>query len=152
MQALRQTHNHSTLTKQPLTEQSSRRGPVGSLEPVIVVQRIPWIKGVVNHTYRDYSSVPPPSADYFQHIPCTLDALTFSQKLHLLLDSAKCADDCLAWMPHGRAFCIPKPAVFAQTVCPAFLGADGRSSRIFVRQLEQHGFKRLSQGVDRNCM
>jgi hypothetical protein len=109
----------------------------------------------MNHSYRDFSQVP--AAD--DYVPPTQTAdMTFAQTVHFILsqsttttNGAKQDDDfshCITWLPHGRAFKVINPVLFEQTVCPRFFGHGRYSS--FLRQLNNHGFKHLSKGVDRN--
>lgn len=107
----------------------------------------------VNHSYRDFSKVPPwagyPGRLHQRPVP----ELSFCQKLHVILDrsddDSSSFADCIAWMPHGRCFGVTVPKTFERTVCPVYFGHSRYSK--FVRDLQRHGFKHLTTGVDRNC-
>lgn len=120
-----------------------------SVEPV-VVQVVKHVKGTMNHSYRDFSLVAPnPNDNARNNNSRNIDDMTFAQKVHDMLQDASYSD-CIAWMPHGRAFKVFNPAVFEKTACKRYFGHSRYSS--FLRQLNNHGFKHISRGTDRNCM
>lgn len=108
------------------------------------VVKKPWT--TVNHSYRDFSCcVPSLLAD---KAPTAVKEMSFSQKLHLIL-STKEYMFCIGWMPHGRAFRVHIPKRFEAKVSPKYFGHSRYSS--FLRQLNNFGFKHITQGPDRNC-
>ena len=54
--------------------------------------------------------------------------------------------DVISWMPHGRAFIVKKPKLFAVDVLPRFFKQTKYLS--FTRQLNLWGFKRITKGLD----
>ena len=54
--------------------------------------------------------------------------------------------DIISWMPHGRAFIVKKPKLFAVDVLPRFFKQTKYLS--FTRQLNLWGFKRITKGLD----
>ena len=127
------------------TNTASRRGPFPP-ESVHILT-VPPRRGVMNHSYRDYSQVPPVNeAD--QVVPTSIDAMTFAQKVHSILSDDKYSA-IISWMPHGRAFRVHQPAVFEREICPKYF-QHGRYSS-FLRALNNYGFKHLTRGPDRNC-
>ena len=120
--------------------------PVFPVAPT-VIQTIPRIKGTMNHSYRDFSQVPPPVG---YRPPGDIADMTFAQKVHAML-SLEHHDygHVVSWMPHGRAFKVHKPQTFEKELCPLYFGHARYSS--FLRALNNYGFKHLSRGVDRNC-
>jgi hypothetical protein len=100
----------------------------------------------MNHSYRDFSQVLAAN-DYVA--PNKPADMSFAQTIHFLLSHEDDFSHCITWLPHGRAFKIIIPQVFEQMVCPRFFGHGRYSS--FLRQLNNHGFKHLTKGADRNC-
>lgn len=100
---------------------------------------------VVNHSYQDLSAVPSEADDIF---PTTINEMTFAQKVHHFLSLEK-YKHCISWLPHGRAFLVTVPASFEKEVLPLYFGHKRFSS--FLRQLNNHGFKHISKGKDRNA-
>jgi len=128
-----------------------RRGPKPKLKfPVepVVIQTVPRRKEYINHSYRDFSNVPPDEDDNREK-PLAIQDMTFSQKVHDILSHFEEFGACISWQPHGRAFQIRIPADFEKRACPRYFGHKRYSS--FLRQLNNHGFKHISKGVDRNC-
>jgi len=114
-------------------------------EQATLLQEVPMRKGTMNHSYRDYSKICP-SVDY---APVTnIDDMSFSEKVHSIL-SNPAYGDCIAWMPHGRAFKVTAPLVFEREVLPKYFGHGRYSS--FLRSLNNYGFKHITKGTDRNC-
>lgn len=114
------------------------------VEPV-VVQVIPHVKRTMNHTYRDFSQVPA-TAGYTAETD--INKMSFAEKVRHMLEEPS-FHSCISWMPHGRSFKVHKPLVFEKKVSPRYFGHSRYSS--FLRQLNNHGFKHISKGVDRNC-
>jgi len=54
--------------------------------------------------------------------------------------------EAIDWMPHGRAFLVRKPKLFASDVLPRFFRQTKFLS--FTRQLNLWGFKRITRGMD----
>lgn len=69
------------------------------VEPQII-QICKKAKAYVNHSYCDFSSVPP-EMDY-KDVEA-IEEMSFSRKLHDIL-SKKEFQECISWLPHGRAF------------------------------------------------
>ncbi len=63
----------------------------------------------------------------------------FPLKLHRMLKFAamESLEDVVSWMPHGRAFKIHDPKVFASTIMPKFFNQSKYTS--FQRQLNLYG-------------
>lgn len=71
----------------------------------------------------------------------------FPAKMHAIL-SRPDLSDIVAWMPHGRAWRVLKPREFEVQVIPIYFEHSKFSS--FVRQANGWGFRRITQGNDRN--
>jgi len=111
-----------------------------------VVQVIKKPRTFMNHSYRDFSSVPK-ELDY--EVPTKIEHMTFPQKIHHMLSQQE-YKKWIDWMPHGRAFCILVPKRLEQgKVLEKYFRHSRYSS--FLRQLSNHRFKHISQGRDRNC-
>ncbi len=95
--------------------------------------------------YRDYSSVPDP--DPFVPLTSPGRVPNFPAKMHSILSRADLAD-VVAWMPHGRAWRVLKPREFEVNVIPTYFEHAKFSS--FIRQANGWGFRRVTQGRDRN--
>lgn len=111
--------------------------------PVIAVVKKP--KTYVNHSYRDFSKI----TDLTYSKKTKPEHMSFVEKMHHVL-SKKELQSCIGWMPHGRAFRIVVPKTFEQQVCKEYFAMPPRYSS-FLRLLNNHGFKQISQGPDRNC-
>ena len=126
-----------------------RRGPKPKIrflvEPVSI-QIVPRRKEYVNHSYRDFSTLP---AEPGWELPTSLEQMTFSEKVHDILTKSEEYGEYMSWQPHGRAFHIHVPAMFEKHVCPKYFGHKRYSS--FLRQLNNYSFKHISKGMDRNC-
>ena len=102
-------------------------------------------RAVVNHSYRDFSQVPRTLED--NGTPKDIADMTFSLKLHDILSIAHYSPF-ITWMPHGRAFRVNVPKRFEHTIAPLYFGHSRYST--FLCQLNDHGFKYITQGTDRN--
>lgn len=71
----------------------------------------------------------------------------FPAKMHAILSRADLAD-VVAWMPHGRSWRVLKPREFETRVIPTYFEHSKFSS--FIRQANGWGFRRVTQGRDRN--
>lgn len=65
-----------------------------------MIQVVSRSREYTNHTYRDFSQVPPEVDD---EIPNDISAMTFSQQMHDILSQDEYSKR-VAWLPHGRAF------------------------------------------------
>lgn len=99
----------------------------------------------VNHSYRDFSQI----ADHNYEKKTKLEEMTFAEKMHHVLSMEE-LQSCIGWMSHGRAFHIHIPKTFEKLICAEYFAMPARYSS-FLRQLNNHGFKQISQGSDRNC-
>ena len=109
------------------------------------IQTINKPREYMNHSYRDFSSVP---AEIGYEAPTKIEDMSFSQKVHQILSQDE-YKKWISWLPHGRAFKVHVPTFFEQKVCPKYFGHKRYSS--FLRQLSNHGFKHISRGQDRNA-
>jgi hypothetical protein len=71
----------------------------------------------------------------------------FPAKMHSILSRPDLAD-IVAWMPHGRSWRVLKPREFEIRVIPTYFEHAKFSS--FIRQANGWGFRRITQGRDRN--
>jgi HSF-type DNA-binding len=71
----------------------------------------------------------------------------FPAKMHSILSRPDLAD-LVAWMPHGRSWRVLKPREFEISVIPTYFEHAKFSS--FIRQANGWGFRRITQGRDRN--
>lgn len=113
--------------------------------PICVLKRP---KTIVDHSYYDYSSYQEKYDDKIDYNSDTSESkeLSLGLKLHEILE--KYQGYC-SWQSHGRAFKITIPKKFEMNVCPKYFGHSRYST--FLRQLNNHGFKHVTQGRDRNC-
>jgi hypothetical protein len=129
-----------SITKGGRKKKEDHKFPV---EPRII-QVIKKPKTYVDHSYRDFSSVP---ADVDYEAPNQIQEMNFPLKLHDIL-SNEAHFNFITWMPHGRSFRIDVPVLFEKEVCEKYYNHKRYSS--FLRQLNTHGFKHLTKGQDRN--
>jgi hypothetical protein len=95
--------------------------------------------------YKDYSTKPDPDA----LTPLTPPGRVpnFPAKMHSILSRPDLAD-VICWMPHGRSWRVLKPREFEIRVIPTYFEHAKFSS--FIRQANGWGFRRITQGRDRN--
>uniref|UniRef100_A0A7S2R2A8 HSF-type DNA-binding domain-containing protein n=1 Tax=Eucampia antarctica TaxID=49252 RepID=A0A7S2R2A8_9STRA len=95
--------------------------------------------------YRNFSQVP----DDDPLTPLTPPARVpnFPAKMHAIL-SRPDLSDIVAWMPHGRSWRVLKPREFEVKIIPTYFEHQKFSS--FIRQANGWGFRRITQGRDRN--
>jgi len=120
--------------------------PALPVEPTLI-HVIKKRRGVVNHSYKDYSRVPA-TIDYEGEEPIEIREMSFPQKLHHMLAEKKYSK-WISWMSHGRSFRIHLPVFFEKNITGTYF--DYNRFGAFVTQLNSHGFKHISQGHDRNC-
>eukprot|EP00977_Amphora_coffeiformis_P008053 scaffold1803_cov92-Amphora_coffeaeformis.AAC.76 len=111
-----------------------------------VIQMVRTPHTIVNHSYVDYSLVPPGPED--NNKPKQIQDMDFHQKLYSML-SREDLTHAIRWLPHGRAFRIEVPSRFEKVVCPEYFGHKRYSS--FLYQLGLHGYKTISSGKDRGA-
>ncbi|KAL3766616.1 hypothetical protein ACHAWO_013963 [Cyclotella atomus] len=72
----------------------------------------------------------------------------FPMKVHRMLHQSRLEgnESVVSWLPHGRAFKIHQPKVFAEVIMPRFFNQSKYTS--FQRQLNLYGFNRLTRGSD----
>jgi hypothetical protein len=109
-----------------------------------IVQIIKKPRTFVDHSYRDFSSVP---SEIGHEEPTKIEDMTFAQKVHHILSQEEYSK-WVSWTPHGRSFRIDVPVMFERGVCEKYFQHKRYSS--FLRQLSTHGFKHLTKGSDRN--
>jgi hypothetical protein len=119
--------------------------PTFPVQPrVVQVCKKPWTH--VDHSYRDFSCVPPEKG--YQH-PRDIRSMTFSQKLHHIL-SRDDLSNVIAWASHGRAFRILIPKRLEQeNILLEYFGHSRYST--FLSQLKKYGLKQITTGKDQNC-
>mmetsp|Transcript_3222 Transcript_3222/g.6681 ORF Transcript_3222/g.6681 Transcript_3222/m.6681 type:complete len:373 (+) Transcript_3222:130-1248(+) len=99
--------------------------------------------GRVDHTYQDYSHHTnldsPDSNGLLREFPAILHCMLSEQKNEKIV----------SWMPHGRSWRVHKRNEFESDVLPQCF----RHSRFpsFLRQVNNWGFKRITQGRDKNA-
>ncbi|KAG7374400.1 HSF-type DNA-binding protein [Nitzschia inconspicua] len=132
----------------PLHPQHQPPGPTSNSDPSnsedssteLVLRPFPYFY------YRDFSTVPDP--DPFTPLTAPGRVPNFPAKMHSILSRADLVD-IVAWMPHGRAWRVLKPREFECRVIPTYFEHAKFSS--FIRQANGWGFRRLTQGKDRNA-
>jgi len=110
------------------------------------IQIVTKSRDYVDHSYRDFSRVPPEESH--DGSPKRIEDMTFSEKVHHILSQGDKYGKWIAWLPHGRAFRVDFPVLFERHVCERYFGHKRYSS--FLRQLNNHGFKHITKGTDRN--
>ncbi|KAL3922872.1 MAG: hypothetical protein SGILL_001973 [Bacillariaceae sp.] len=97
-------------------------------------------------SYRDFRHMPDP--DPLTPLTAPGRVPNFPAKMHSILSRPDLAD-IISWMPHGRAWRVLKPREFEVRVIPTYFEHAKFSS--FIRQANGWGFRRLTQGKDRNA-
>ena len=95
--------------------------------------------------YRDFSKQVDP--DPLTPLTAPGRVPNFPAKMHSILSRPDLAD-VVAWMPHGRSWRVLKPREFEVRVIPTYFEHAKFSS--FIRQANGWGFRRVTQGRDRN--
>jgi len=95
--------------------------------------------------YNDYSQEP--DGDPLTPLTPMARVPNFPAKMHAIL-TREDLSDVIAWMLHGRSWRILKPREFEIRVLPAYFDHSKYSS--FIRQANGWGFRRITQGRDRN--
>jgi hypothetical protein len=140
-------HVEKQAAKKPRNKKGKGKGDTFAFPvPPRTVQVIKMPKTYVDHSYRDFSSVPPEPG---HREPVDISEMTFSQKLHDMLLQDEYSG-CLAWLPHGRAFRIISPKMMEQTKLLHFYFGHNRYSG-FLIQLKKYGVKGVTKGRDSNC-
>jgi hypothetical protein len=95
--------------------------------------------------YKDYSQVPDP--DSFKPLTGPGRVPNFPAKMMAILSRPELSD-IVTWLDHGRAWKVLKPRELEAKVLPTYFEHSKFSS--FIRQANGWGFRRLTQGRDRN--
>jgi hypothetical protein len=95
--------------------------------------------------YRDFSTLP--DLDPLSPLTPPGRVPNFPAKMQAILSRSDLSD-IIAWMPHGRSWRVLKPREFEVRVIPAYFEHAKFSS--FIRQANGWGFRRITQGRDRN--
>lgn len=140
------TRKKSTSSGRPRSTSASWTHPASLPMNTRVIQMVKTPHTVVNHSYVDYSLVPPGPED--KNRPKQIQQMDFHQKLYSILgrDDLK---DIIGWLPHGRAFRVNVPSRFEKVVCQEYFRHTRYSS--FLYQLGLHGYKQISTGRDRGA-
>jgi hypothetical protein len=77
--------------------------------------------------------------------------LPFPIKLHDMLEGManNGSQYIVSWQPHGKAFRVHQPDVFAKAIMPRYFNQTKYKS--FLRQLHLYGFQRISKGMDKGA-
>jgi hypothetical protein len=137
-------HDGDTVERSIRPRRKKKRLP-GHPNVVQIVQRP---RTHVNHTYRDFSSIPNGGS---YSIPGDIDRMTFPEKLfHLLSSTSSYAQESISWRPHGRAFRIKSEDFLQKYGLLKLYFGYARVQRFF-KQLLNHDFKQITQGPDKGC-
>ena len=77
------------------------------------------------------------------------DTITFPAKLRLVLSNPELSH-IVSWLPHGCAWKIHQSKQFVDIVMPRYFEKQSKLTS-FTRQVNGWGFKRVTQGADRNA-
>ena len=151
------TTSVAALSADPPTAQKRRKPRSKKLDfdfPVEprTIQVVKKPKTFVDHSYRDFSGVPPSlkqqQDDDDSNAKKPISEMTFAEKVFDMLQEERYAN-WITWLPHGRGFKITVPKLLETSrVLQQYFGHNRYSS--FLRQLNNHGFKHLTRGMDRN--
>lgn len=127
---------------------SKRRTPSGRAEinsDTTMTEKSPALQESPFFYYRDHSA----DVDDDPLTPLTPPGRvpSFPAKLHAILARPDLSD-IVAWMPHGRSWRVLKPREFEIRVISTYFEHAKFSS--FIRQANGWGFRRITQGRDRN--
>lgn len=105
-------------------------------------------KSVVNHTYRDFSNVPP-AVPYT--MPKAVEDRSFPENLYCLLSEKKqYSSQAIEWCSHGRAFRIlNRDFLEKYGLLKLYFGFN--SFKKFVKRLNDNDFRKLTTGPDKEC-
>lgn len=107
----------------------------------------------VSHNYHDYATGERNSMahEHLEHAIGPGGDPPFPVKLHYALTELQSddLDHIISWQSHGRCFVVRNQKEFAEKVLPLYFRQSKFSS--FQRQLNLYGFKRLTQGPDKNA-
>jgi len=107
--------------------------------------QLPELQAAPYYFYKDFSQDMDP--DPLTPLTPPGRVPNFPAKMHAILSRPDLAD-VIAWMPHGRSWRVLKPREFEVRVLPTFFEHSKFSS--FIRQANGWGFRRITQGRDRN--
>lgn len=103
----------------------------------------------VNHTYRDFSSVPLPDGSTKLDIPPEVSQMSFYMKVyHLISAKVETSNSSIEWCTHGRAFRIVNVERLEYRL-QSYFGYNRLSK--FRKQLLDNGFKMITEGRDSGC-
>ena len=106
----------------------------------------------VNHSYHDLSEVLPEPDDLIKTeddlMKMDIESMSFNEKVYSILMKPE-YQRWISFLPHGRAFVVILPIAFEKEVCLPYFGHKRYSS--FLRQLNNYGYRHISQGKDRNA-
>jgi hypothetical protein len=140
----------SQVAKQPpLPAAPKSVQPTSAAVNTRVIQMVKRPCTVVNHSYVDYSLVPPGLEDIRPEDIASIErieSMDFHRKMHHMLARSDLAE-AISWRSHGRAFKIIAPSKFEKLACQEYFGHKRYSS--FLYQLGVHGYKKLTAGRDR---
>jgi HSF-type DNA-binding len=137
--------NEVTKKRRRKTEQKVHAFPV---QPN-TIQVIKKPRTYVNHSYRDFSNVPPED-DYV--IPTEVSEKTFYQKIYELLSMPGDGKEkkAMDWCVHGRAFSVARRVFHDSSgLLQSYLGHNRYNK--FLKQLTNNGFRMITQGRDCGC-
>lgn len=117
-----------------------------------LIQVIDQPRTIANHTYRDFSNVPPTlnqRNNYNNDNSNIMDIerMSFPRKLHYFVSNPKYIK-AVQWRDHGRAFKFNLPT-FCEPHCEAIFGC--RRFPVLLTLMSSYGFKHITTGKDRNC-